>query len=101
MSSDTDTALPNASTLAQIPARSPPPGVRSDFNGPNTLSYTITTVASVFVGLTCFFLAIRTYAKVKIHRHWTWDDGKFHQLSATLIPSFLTKYTVTCALGLG
>ncbi|KAI4106118.1 MAG: hypothetical protein LQ339_003115 [Xanthoria mediterranea] len=69
-----DTALPNASALAQIPAVPPPPGVRYDFNGPNPLSYTIAIVASVFVGLTWFFLAIRTYAKVKIHRHWTWDD---------------------------
>lgn len=86
-----DTALPNASTLAQIPAISPPPGVRFDFNGPIPLSYTITTVASVFVGLTFFFLAIRTYAKIKIHRSWTWDDGKFLQLSASLIPSILTN----------
>ncbi|KAI4218695.1 MAG: hypothetical protein L6R36_008805 [Xanthoria steineri] len=85
-----DTALPNASTLAQMPAISPPPGVRFDFNGPNPLAYTITTVASVFVALTLFFLAIRTYAKVKIHRKGTWDDGKFHQLSPSLMPSFLT-----------
>ncbi|KAL8754751.1 MAG: hypothetical protein Q9199_004122 [Rusavskia elegans] len=68
-------ALLNASALAQIPATSPPPGVRSDFNAPNPLSYTITTVASVFVGLTLLFLGIRTYAKIRIHCHWTWDDG--------------------------
>lgn len=74
-------ALLNASALAQIPAMSPPPGVRFDFNGPNPLSYTITTVASVFVGLALFFLGIRTYAKIRIHRHWTWDDGTFNELA--------------------
>ncbi|KAL8871899.1 MAG: hypothetical protein Q9174_002368 [Haloplaca sp. 1 TL-2023] len=62
------------SVLASLPAASPPPGVLPDFNGHGPLAYTITVVASVFIGLMFVFLGIRTYAKVKIHRAWSWDD---------------------------
>ncbi|KAL8979144.1 MAG: hypothetical protein Q9205_005450 [Flavoplaca limonia] len=70
----TDPILLDDSALAQTPAKPPPPGVIPDFNGPNPLSYTILGVASTFVGLTLFFLGIRTYTKSTILRRWTWDD---------------------------
>ncbi|KAL8784502.1 MAG: hypothetical protein Q9213_003939 [Squamulea squamosa] len=87
------------SQLANLPAVSPPPGVRPNFDGTGPLVYTITTVASVFIALTFIFLGIRAYAKIKIHRQWSWDDGKLQPL---LIPShsiYANENAVTCTIG--
>ena len=95
-----DPILLDDSVLAQIPAGLPPPGVIPDFNGPNPLSYTILGVASTFVGLTLFFLGIRTYTKTTILRRWTWDDGTFHQLSLQTFAILANDSPVTCGIGL-
>ena len=87
------------SVLAGLPAASPPPGVRPDFTGTGPLAYTITAVASVFIGLMFVFLGIRTYAKVKIHRSWSWDDGRFRTWLNPILDIVANEGAVTCATG--
>ena len=63
--------------LSKTPAVSPPPGVTSNFDGPNPLEATIITVTSVFMGLAFFFVGIRAYTKIKIYGRGSWDDRNF------------------------
>ncbi|KAL8700751.1 MAG: hypothetical protein Q9201_005279 [Fulgogasparrea decipioides] len=89
----------SSSELAQIPAVSPPPGVGVNFDGPSPLAYTITVVSSIFIGLTFLFLGVRVYAKVKIHRQWSWDDGNIKRSFRSAHKIHTDEDTVTCAIG--
>ena len=70
-----------ATQSAQVdskPAVPAPPGMTSDFDGPNPFKTTIITVTTVFMGLAFLFAGIRAYTKIKIKGCWSWDDGKLN-----------------------
>ncbi|KAI0521860.1 hypothetical protein F5B22DRAFT_506582 [Xylaria bambusicola] len=62
------------SLLDQIPALPPPPGVKSDFNHPETREELARIVVGLTYGLMLIFLALRIYARVKFTNSLGIDD---------------------------
>ncbi len=70
--------------LQNYPVSPPPPGVKSNFNNPETLGATLIRINVVFITLMLVMVAVRIYSKARITRTLWWDDcGWLSQLRNT------------------
>ena len=81
-------------SLATLPALSLPPGVKSNFENPESRGYVLIAVGSPLLAIMVIFLAIRFYTKLRITRSATWDD-----LTCCLAALLTTAYFAVLVLG--
>ena len=62
--------------LANLPAASPPPGVRPNFEDPPSYKPSIIALEAVFMTLMGLAVAIRIFVRTRITKAWGWDDCK-------------------------
>jgi len=60
----------------KTPASMPPPGVRPNFQSPNTQAHVFYAEGSTLLVLMLCFFAVRIYTKCRILRKLAWDDCK-------------------------
>jgi hypothetical protein len=67
-----------SSVLANIPAMPPPPGVKSNFDHPETDSQIFIIVSSIFTAIPVIAVIMRIFSRsvLSSQKLW-WDDGKF------------------------
>jgi len=71
--------LTNASVSAgATPAMAPPPGVISNYSGPNPLQTLVIAVMAITIFLSTTFTLLRVYAQHHLFSTFTWSDRKFN-----------------------
>lgn len=61
--------------LGELPALTPPPEVRPNFDHPESRAFAVLVVNGIFTALLVVFVALRLYSKISIFQSFDWEDG--------------------------
>ena len=69
-------SVPPGVDLSHVPALTPPPGVKPNFNNPESRAHATIIANGITTGVMLAFVVTRVYTKLAITKSFAWEDCK-------------------------